>query len=272
MSDNNIVATENQTTPTLLHETNPSLILDEAKDIANALADIIKEKKLYKKIGAKEHVYVEGWTTLGALLKVFPILESSVRLDREDEIIYESKVVAKTLQGEIIGVGEAVCSNKEKNWLYSDEYAIKSMSITRATSKALRIPLGWIMTLAGYSGTPFEEMTSEMGNTSNNSSKKPAPAQNGRKQAPAKKPAKPSVPRDINPDTVEDAEVTPKLDFKALSKKSKAFKKVCDVLSNGGFDLDEHTIYVEANTMNTNGKLTDKELDEIEVLLGKKPA
>jgi hypothetical protein len=68
------------------------------------------------------------------------------------------------------------------------------------------------------------------------------------------------------------------LDFKALSKKSEAFKKVCDALNRGGFDLDANTIYVEAGSMNqrkdSKGKqlLTDKELDEVEVLLGKKPA
>ena len=111
-------------------------------------------------------MHVEGWTTLGALLKVFPILETSKRLDRKDEIIYESRIVAKTLKGEIVGIGEAVCSDKEvvkkrdgttyQRW--DDEYAVKSMSITRATSKSLRIPLGWIMVLAGYDGTPAEEM------------------------------------------------------------------------------------------------------------------
>ena len=161
-----IAIAEQQAPLTLLEQTNPVMIIDEATIIANALADIIEQKKLYTIIKGKKHVHVEGWTTLGALLKVFPILDTSKRLDRNDEIIYESRIVAKTLKGEIVGIGEALCSDKEmikrkdgtmyQKW--DDEYAIKSMSITRATSKSLRIPLGWIMVLAGYEGTPAEEM------------------------------------------------------------------------------------------------------------------
>lgn len=151
---------ENQQQSLSLFDTDsPTLIIQEATDIANQLADIVKNKKLYKPIGNKSHVYVEGWTTLGALLGVFPYPLYSKRLDREDEIIYEAKVSVRTLGGVELSTGEAICSNKEDNWRHSDEYAIKSMATTRATSKALRIPLGWIMTLAGYSATPAEEMT-----------------------------------------------------------------------------------------------------------------
>ncbi len=154
-----IAVVENQgQSPSLFNSSSPSMIIEEATDIANQLADIIKTKKLYKPIGAKSHVFVEGWTTLGALLGVFPYPESSVRLDREDEIAYEASVIVRTLDGVEVSKGEAICSSKEANWRNSDEYAIKSMATTRATSKAMRIPLGWVMVLAGYSATPAEEM------------------------------------------------------------------------------------------------------------------
>lgn len=160
MSNGEIAVKENEQQTTIIEQKNPQLILDDATYIANKLADIIKQKKLYKKIGEKEHVLVEGWTTLGALVKVFPILDWSKRLDREDEIAYESRVIATTSSGQVVGVGEAICSSKERNWRRREEYAIKSMSQTRATSKALRTPLGWIMVLAGYNPTPAEEMDS----------------------------------------------------------------------------------------------------------------
>lgn len=273
-----IAVAEPQQSPTLLHETNPVLILEESKAIANALADIIKEKKLFTNINGKDYVHVEGWTTLGALVKVFPILDWSKRLDREDEVIYESRVIAQTLKGEIIGIGEGLASGKEKTKSgspkWTDEYAIKSMSITRATSKALRIPLGWIMTLAGYEGTPFEEMPSKTFN--NQPQTKPV----GNKPSPAKKP-KPAPaqadkpPAGIDPTTVEDAEVSNVVNgetkkWKELTKKSKALKKVCDNLNNAGLDIHSVNITAEAIDMNGKGKLSDKELDEIEVLLGKK--
>lgn len=145
-------------TPSIFSSSSPALIIEEATDIANQLSDIIKSKKLYKAIGKKNHVFVEGWTTLGALLGVFPYPETSIRLDREDEIAYEATVIVRTLSGLELSKGEAICSSKESNWRNADEYAIKSMATTRATSKALRIPLGWVMVLAGYSATPAEEM------------------------------------------------------------------------------------------------------------------
>jgi hypothetical protein len=145
-------------TPSIFSSSAPTLIIEEATDIANQLSDIIKSKRLYKPIGKKNHVFVEGWTTLGALLGVFPYPETSIRLDREDEIAYEATVIVRTLNGMELSKGEAICSSKESNWKNADEYAIKSMATTRATSKALRIPLGWVMVLAGYSATPAEEM------------------------------------------------------------------------------------------------------------------
>jgi hypothetical protein len=199
MGNGEIAITENHQPLTLIEQTDPAVIIEDATNIANQLADIIKQKKLYKRIGNKDHVYVEGWTTLGALIKVFPVLEYSKRLDREDEIIYESRVIAQTLEGKVVGTGEALCSNKEGNWRGRDEYAIKSMSQTRATSKALRIPLGWIMTLAGYSATPAEEMQEDM---LKRTPGRPAP---GRKPAAAKKPAKPAQTRASDEDAANDA-------------------------------------------------------------------
>lgn len=198
-----LAVVEQQQPTTLIYETNPVTILEDSKKIAKALADIIKDRKLYTTIQGKDYVHVEGWTTLGALVKVFPILDWSKRLDRESgEIIYESRVITQTIRGEIIGIGEALASSSEKTkkgkarWV--DEYAIKSMSITRATSKALRIPLGWIMVLAGYEGTPFEEMTKDM-----NKQGKPAPAQGKRKPAPVKKPAPARASEDAANDAVD---------------------------------------------------------------------
>ena len=40
------------------------------------------------------------------------------------------------------------------------EFQIASMAQTRAVSKAFRLALSWVMTLAGYEPTPAEEMKS----------------------------------------------------------------------------------------------------------------
>ena len=54
--------------------------------------------------------------------------------------------------------GVAICSNKEANKRQWDEYAICSMAQTRATGKAFRNLLSWIMKAAGFEATPAEEM------------------------------------------------------------------------------------------------------------------
>lgn len=61
--------------------------------------------------------------------------------------------------GRIVGSAEAMCTRDERMWANRDDYALRSMAQTRATSKALASPLRFVITLAGYEGTPAEEMT-----------------------------------------------------------------------------------------------------------------
>jgi len=136
-------------------------VIARATAISNQLAPIIESKKLYKVIGQKKHVYVDGWATMGAMLGVFPRSIYSKRIEREDEIIYESRVELYTMKGQLVGAGEAVCSSKEANWRSRDEYTIKSMAQTRATGKAFRLSFSWIMAMAGYESCPAEEMVED---------------------------------------------------------------------------------------------------------------
>lgn len=137
----------------------PAGIIKKATDIANQLADIVEKAKLYSMIKDKKYVRAEGWTTMAAMLGVFPSVEKCEKLERAPtEIAYASVVVLKHLSGAIVGRGEAICSSAERSWGGRDEYAIKSMSQTRALGKACRISFSWIMALSGYEVTPFEEM------------------------------------------------------------------------------------------------------------------
>lgn len=52
------------------------------KGLKNGYKDIIDKQKLYALYkGGKKHVVVEGWTTLGALSKVFAHVEYTKRID-----------------------------------------------------------------------------------------------------------------------------------------------------------------------------------------------
>lgn len=144
------------TSVTLWHTTDPVEIVARATKMANALSEVIRQKGLYKRIGDKDHIFVEAWTLCGTLLGITPVLEWSRPLP--DGQGWEARVVAKTIAGSVVGAAEAMCTRKEGRWRNADDYALRSMAATRATSKALRSPLGFIVTLAGFNPTPAEEV------------------------------------------------------------------------------------------------------------------
>src|SRR6266542_1358096 len=112
-------------------------------------------------IQSREFVRVEGWTALGSMLGVFPVTEWSRRVELEDDAGWEARVKAVTRTGEVVGAAEASCMRSERNWKNRDDYALRSMAQTRATSKALRQPLGFVVAMAGYQATPAEEIPPE---------------------------------------------------------------------------------------------------------------
>ncbi len=132
----------------------PDEIIARATETAGNLAKVIRRQKLSVSISGRDHVRVEGWTLLGTLLGVFPYTVWS----RPIESGWEARCEARTLNGRVVGAAEAQCDRTERTWAGRDEYAIRSMAQTRATSKAMRQPLGFVMALAGFDATPAEEM------------------------------------------------------------------------------------------------------------------
>jgi hypothetical protein len=169
----------------LFRTDDPVEVIEKATAVANALKRVIESKQLFKRIGNRDHVLVEGWATLGSMLGVTGIVRWSRRIDPPVEYMvdvkhysgpsgqrvvskvetykvegydWEARVEAVTADGRVIGAAEALCSRREPTWSKRDDYALRSMAQTRAMSKALRGPLGFVVTLAGYSSTPAEEV------------------------------------------------------------------------------------------------------------------
>jgi hypothetical protein len=134
--------------------------LKRATDIAEVLAPVIEKRRLFVQIGEKRHVLFEGWTTLGALCGplIGETVSAVVAWTKPIEGGFEARVEAITYSGRVVGAAEAQCTRDEKRWADADDYAIRSMAQTRAGSKAMRMPLGWIMQLSGFETTPAEEM------------------------------------------------------------------------------------------------------------------
>jgi hypothetical protein len=161
-----------------LNITTPSEVITVATKVATQLADLIVKKNLFKVIGGRKHVYVDGWTTLGAMLGVVPRHQPEYSIGLPGGGYQETVELVRMSDGMIIGRGSAVCgtadevdSHGKMIWGARPTYAQKSMAITRATGKAFRLTFSWVMVLAGFNPTPAEEMDFEHENSQPQSEK-----------------------------------------------------------------------------------------------------
>lgn len=144
--------------------------------IADEIAPLIKAREWAVNMGKGEHVKIEGWTCCGAIMGIGP----STKAVREivngagDVIGYEAHVaICRAVDGIEIGSAINECRVTEvtkrredgaivKRWVQPDgtanHHAMKSMAQTRAASKALASWCRPVIEMAGYKGTPYEEM------------------------------------------------------------------------------------------------------------------
>lgn len=178
--------------------------LERARKLANQIGGLIREKSLSVEIQRREHIKVEGWCALGALVGVTPKTETvdEVRNPQTGAIEgYTATVVAVRVEtGAEIGRATAGCFFDEEQrtrdgdlrqrWLSDTgkpiRHAVMSMAQTRATSKCLGQVLRFIPVMAGFSGTPFEEMdgftASGGGDRREGNGRRPAPRDGGRRR------------------------------------------------------------------------------------------
>lgn len=132
----------------------PDLMVQRNTERAAALARVVESQRLFTQIGQGKHLRVEAWQTLGAMTGAFGQIEWCRKIENG----WEARAVVKTLAGQQVGAAESMCLTTERNWRGRDDHAVRSMAQTRALSKALSGPLRFIVSLAGYDGTPAEEM------------------------------------------------------------------------------------------------------------------
>lgn len=143
----------------LFGTTDPVEVLTAARRAAEALVEVLEERKLYKEIRNKKHVFIEGWLMLAGMLQIStpnvwvkPIEENGKRIG------WEARYEARAADGRLLSSAEGECRRTEDTWADRDEHAIRSMAQTRAQSKALASALRWVVELGGFAGTPAEEM------------------------------------------------------------------------------------------------------------------
>lgn len=158
MSENAIITVEPEVRLGSLTVLHPVDMIARASEIATALAKVIKDRKLSRVISGREYVYVDGWSTMGAMIGILPreVPDATRELENGD---YTAAVeLIRVSDGAVIGYGSAIVGFDESTWKNRPRYAKRSMAITRATGKAYRLGFSWIISLAGYATTPAEEM------------------------------------------------------------------------------------------------------------------
>lgn len=141
---------------TLFGTSEPQEVLARATEVADALKGVLVDRKLTTLIQGKEHVNIEGWQLLGSMLGVTAVCITTEPVDGG----WKATVQARTFDGRVVGQADGICTKHEKKgpWKHADDYAILSMAQTRGSAKALKGPLGFVVSLAGYQTTPAEEM------------------------------------------------------------------------------------------------------------------
>jgi hypothetical protein len=178
MENNQVTQIEYESPPPTLGTINQDI-----DTIANKIRHHVNTRKLTVSIQGRDYPMVEAWQYAGALLGLFPRVidckDLSTREKKEVEIKKKNyqtgryEIVKMTIESykycaevevvdiynnRVITKAFAWCSNEEKKKHTFDEYAIASMAQTRATGKAFRVLLAWIMQASGYETTPAEEM------------------------------------------------------------------------------------------------------------------
>jgi hypothetical protein len=131
----------------------PEVALASAQKAAKALLKVVSQKRQIV-INGKRYLTFEDWQTIGRFYGV----TVGVAATTKGANGYEARAVVYNAGGAVISAAEAICTRSERKWQGRDEYAIKSMAQTRACAKALRNVLAWVAVLAGFEGTPAEEV------------------------------------------------------------------------------------------------------------------
>ncbi len=157
----------------------PKEVMRYAQDAAREIVDIARSKNFIANVGGREYPMTECMTLIGNMTGHTVKIEWCRMVPAEWGIGdgWEARaVVIDKRTGIEVAAAESMCLRSEKSWKSRDEFAVRSMAQTRASGKALRLALGYVVTLAGWEALPAEEITDEMRRSQANTFDSPAVA------------------------------------------------------------------------------------------------
>lgn len=102
------------------------------------------------------YVKCEGWTALAAACGLVPTIVGTHNLDNGSRVAVAE---LRDALGRAYVRADAECGDELDGWRAKEPgYSKRSMAQTLAVGKCCRVAFSWVMTLAGYSATPYEEV------------------------------------------------------------------------------------------------------------------
>lgn len=143
----------------LLLQRDPDKEIEQATTAAKALKRVIDSRDDRVVIRGKTFLRYEDWQTVGQFYGYSVQTDEAIACEIEGVKGAKAKAILLDRNGNLAGGAEAYCMRDEAKWAESPWFQLASMAQTRAGAKALRNRLAWVAVLAGYEGTPAEEMT-----------------------------------------------------------------------------------------------------------------
>lgn len=139
----------------------PEDLLLAASEAAKALERVIElNDRPPIMFNGKRYLEFHHWQTIGKFYHVTTRTMDAVSVEVGGVAGFKARAEAvdeKT--GQVVGSAEAYCLRDEPNWKSKPTFQLASMAQTRAASKALSNKFRFVAIVAGYEGTPSEEMT-----------------------------------------------------------------------------------------------------------------
>jgi hypothetical protein len=132
----------------------------DALTLANELRDVVNDRGWFSKIQGRDYLNVEAWTFIGGRLGLTAKTTATpfMHPTTNEWIGYNGHAsLFDRRTGEVVAEADHVCLFKEPGREWAVNHAV-GMSQTRAVSRAYQEQFRWIAQLAGYEGTPEEEM------------------------------------------------------------------------------------------------------------------
>ncbi len=141
-------------------ESTPEDLLVAASEAAKALERVIQlNERPPLMFNGKRYLEFHHWQTVGKFYHVTTRTLEAEFCEIDGQKGFRAKAeVLDEKAGLIVGGAEAYCFRDEPNWAKKPLFQLASMAQTRAASKALANKFRFVAIVAGYEGTPSEEM------------------------------------------------------------------------------------------------------------------